>query len=113
MVLGVTPFGRSGPVTPSGVGETVLPAGATAATLTAPKTGERAPARCEPHPRARPPFQRQDLPPPLAEGHAAVVLLQAATLAEVLVDHRDLVVAADRLAARHTQPRVRQGLEAF
>src|SRR5262249_35791298 len=57
--------------------------------------------------------QRPDLPPPLPQRPAAVVLLQAAALAEVLGQRRDLVVAADRFAARHAQPRVRQGLEAF
>src|SRR5262249_15157101 len=57
--------------------------------------------------------QRPDLPPPLPQRPAAVVLLQAAALAEVLGERRDLVVAADRFAARHAQPRVRQGLEAF
>src|SRR5438128_922989 len=49
--------------------------------------------------------------PPLADDPAGVVPFQAAGLAEVVGDDRDFVLAADRLAAGHAQPRVRQGVQ--
>src|SRR5262249_47531725 len=51
--------------------------------------------------------------PPLPQGGVAVVLFQAAGLAEAAGDHPRLVLAADLLAALHADPGVRQRLDSL
>src|SRR5262249_54014845 len=56
---------------------------------------------------------RLDLLAFLPDADAAVVLLEAAGLAEVFAADPQLELAADRLAALHTDPRLRQRLDPF